>query len=68
MLRNYPQKKFSYADLLQMDYKRAELINGRIYLMYSLPVPLSIRIGYPIKGKRTMQKLNLNYKTCFVEH
>ncbi len=60
---NYPLKKFSYEDLLKLDYNKRELINGRIYLMNILPVPLSIRIGLPIKGKRTMKNLRINYNT-----
>lgn len=60
-------KKFNYEELCNLQYENRELIHGRIYLKCTLPVPLSIRIGYPIKGKKTMQNLKINYKTCKTE-
>ena len=63
----YPLKKFNYEEFCKLPYKYVELIYGRIYLKYTLPVPLSIRIGYPIKGKKTMQNLKINYNTCKTE-
>ena len=55
----YPLKRFSYKELQKLNYIRRELINGRIFLKDTLPVLLAIRIGLPIKGKRTMQTLKI---------